>query len=120
MKDFWKKAWFFHLYSKLFRILLGKFDKDWIMRISKMKKDELTETQKTIIEQMRKNPRITQWELCRILGINTTSVCRNVKKLKRLGFVRRIGPRYKSIDRYWEVLKQPQENGTPQNTKTIQ
>lgn len=72
-----------------------------------MKQDKLTEKQKIIIEQMKKNPRITQWELSIILDVNTRTIERNVKILKDKGMIKRLGPRYKSIDRRWEVLRTP-------------
>jgi len=65
------------------------------------------ERQKIIIEEMRKNPQITQWELSCILDVNTRTVERHVNKLKKKGFIKRLGPRYKSVDRRWEVLIVP-------------
>ena len=56
---------------------------------------------------MKKNPRITQWELSIILNVASSTIELHVKKLKEKGFIRRIGPHYRSIDRRWEVLKQP-------------
>jgi len=85
---------------------LGKFDKDWILENLKMKtRKDVIEKQKRIIEQMRKNPKVTYWDLQLILGISEKSVYKNIKKLKEAGIIKRMGPRYKSVYRRWEVLK---------------
>jgi len=54
---------------------------------------------------MRKNPKVTYWDLQLILGISEKSVYKNIKKLKEAGIIKRMGPRYKSVYRRWEVLK---------------
>lgn len=81
---------------------------------------DLTENQKRIIEEMRKNPRITHWELGRIIGIGADNITRNVRILKLKGLVRRIGPWYKSVDRYWEVLPTPEIPKMKDNLNEIQ
>jgi len=70
-----------------------------------MEQDKLTENQKTIIKEMDKNPRITQWELSVVMHLDESTVRKNIRILKLKGIVRRLGPRYKSVDRRWEVLK---------------
>ena len=70
-----------------------------------MDKEKLTENQKKIIEEMRKNPRITLWELSIIINMNESNIQKNVRKLREKGIIRRIGPHYRSVDRRWEVLK---------------
>lgn len=73
----------------------------WIL----VKMENLNETQKRIIEEMKKNPQITYWDLQLILKRSEKSVFRNIKKLKDLGIVKRHGPCHKSVNRRWEVLK---------------
>ena len=82
--------------------------------------EELSKNQKRIIEEIRKNPQITHWELGMIIGIGTDNVTRNVRILKLKGLVRRHGPHYKSVDRYWEVLPTPEIPKMKDNINEIQ
>lgn len=61
-----------------------------------------TETQENIIELMKKNNRITQKEISDILGINITTVARNLKELKLRNVINRKGANKNGI---WEVLQ---------------
>ena len=93
-------------FSKIIYFFLGKINKKQILENSKMKtRKDVMEKQKRIIEEMRKNPQITYWDLQLILKISEKAVYKNIKKLKDAGIVRRLGPRYKSVDRRWEVLE---------------
>lgn len=40
---------------------------------------------------MRKNPKITQVELSKIVGINEKNIRNNIKKLKDMGVLQRVG-----------------------------
>ena len=66
---------------------------------------ELHETQKKIIEEIKKNPEVTQWELAVKLNRNESNIGRNMRLLRLMGIIRRVGPRYQSVDRRWEVIK---------------
>jgi len=70
-----------------------------------MKRKELSETQKKIIEEVKKNPKVTQWELSIKLDRNERNIRGHMRLLKFMGILRRVGPRYNSVDRRWEVLK---------------
>lgn len=70
-----------------------------------MEEVKLNETQKGIIEEMKKNPQVTYWELSMKLNRNESNIGRNIRLLRLMGVIRRLGPRYKSVDRRWEVLK---------------
>ena len=66
---------------------------------------DLNENQKIIIEEMRKNPKITRYRLSIILEINDTSVGRNIRKLREKGIIRRVGPNQRGkANGHWEVL----------------
>ena len=69
-------------------------------------KEKLCETQKKIIEEIKKNPKVTQWELSIKLDRNERNIRGHMRMLKFLGILRRVGPCYNSIDRRWEILKE--------------
>lgn len=60
----------------------------------------LSTNQRTIVETMSTNPRITIPELSAIVGINETNIQKNIKTLRGLGKIKRIGP---AKGGYWEV-----------------
>ena len=62
---------------------------------------KLTDTQRTILAELSKNPRITQMELASILKIQRSSVSESMSKLQRLGVLKRIGGNKTG---YWEVI----------------
>lgn len=61
---------------------------------------KVTENQKRILEEIKKNPFITQEELSNIVGITRKSINENMKKLQQNGIIERIG-----ADRngHWEI-----------------
>jgi len=63
--------------------------------------EKLTENQINIIEAIQCNNKITQLELAKVIGISTTSKENNLRKLRQLGVVKRIGP---AKGGYWEVI----------------
>ena len=65
------------------------------------KEEILTETQENIIKQIKKNSRITQAEISIILGINITTVARNLKYLKDNNIIRRNGS---NKNGQWKIL----------------
>jgi ATP-dependent DNA helicase RecG len=52
----------------------------------------LVENQQKIIYNIYENPKISKRELAEKLKISTTSVDKNVEKLKKMGILQRIGP----------------------------
>ena len=61
----------------------------------------LSETQENILKLIRKNSRITQKEISDKLGINITTVARNLKDLKNKNIINRIGS---NKNGQWELL----------------
>lgn len=51
----------------------------------------LSQTEKNILVEIRKNPHITKNEICDILGVGKSTVARATKKLKDSGIIERIG-----------------------------
>lgn len=98
------KTSFFILTKRSSGFSLAK-DKKIALRVLNEMKEELHESQKTILQEMRKNPRITLGEISVKMGLNEVTVIRHVRILKLKGYLRRLGPRYKSVDRRWGVLK---------------
>lgn len=63
--------------------------------------ENLSENQQAIIKAMTENTGITIPALSAIVGINETNVQRNIKKLRDLGKIKRIGP---TKGGYWKVF----------------
>ena len=62
--------------------------------------EKLSTSQKKIIEQIRKNPLITQRKLSEKIGINEKNIRNNIEKLKQKNLLKRIGP---DKGGYWEI-----------------
>ncbi|MDN5081981.1 RNA-binding domain-containing protein [Aliarcobacter butzleri] len=73
-------------------------EKDLINDLEK----NLSENQIKIINFMSENNNITQSELSNLIGINEKNIRNNIKKLKDLGLIQRIGS---PKNGYWEVKK---------------
>lgn len=64
--------------------------------------EKLTENQKKILIEIKKNKSITQQELSKLVGINEKNIRNNIAKLKRKGLLKRIGS---AKSGYWEVVE---------------
>jgi predicted HTH transcriptional regulator len=53
--------------------------------------DKVTDNQKKILEQIKLNPQITTLELANRVGISQRKIKENIKKLKEIRFLTRIG-----------------------------
>ncbi len=62
---------------------------------------KISSRQKEIIVFMKKNSKITYNELVEKLGINPSAVQKNIKKLKKIGIIKRIGRKRSG---YWKVM----------------
>ena len=58
--------------------------------------------QQKIMDEVKKNPYITQEGLSHIVGISKKSISTNMKKLKDRGMLRRIGA---DKNGYWEIIE---------------
>jgi len=72
----------------------------------KLKKvgEKLTQNQKSVIQGIIDNPYVSARELCEIVGISSRKIEDNIKKLKALGVLMRIGP---PKGGYWEIVQKP-------------
>ena len=61
---------------------------------------KFTENQKKIIKEIKKNPFVTQEELAEIIGITRKSINENMKKLRNLKVISRIGA---DKNGHWEI-----------------
>ncbi len=61
----------------------------------------LNQSQIKIMKLIDANPNITQSELSKEIGINDKNIRNNIKKLKDLGLLKRIGP---AKGGYWEII----------------
>ena len=64
---------------------------------------KLTKAEKRIINIIIQNPHITTNQLCKQATVSSTTVSRSIKKLKDIGYIKRIGS---DRDGYWEIIKQ--------------
>lgn len=62
----------------------------------------VTVNQKKIIEELKRNPSITQTELSNIVGVTRKSINENMKKLQQQGIIKRIGA---DKNGHWEVVE---------------
>lgn len=61
----------------------------------------LVESQRKILEIVKKNPHISKKEMSEIIGISITAIDKNISSLKKKGILKRVGP---AKGGYWEVL----------------
>ena len=62
----------------------------------------LVETQSKMLKILIKNPTVSKQKIAKSVGISSTAVDKNIKVLKKKGFIKRIGP---AKGGYWKVLK---------------
>ena len=69
-------------------------------RVTERVPEKVTENQTQILKELRKNSHMTSKELAVVVGISERKIKSNIKRLKDVGLLRRIGP-----DRggHWEV-----------------
>ena len=83
--------------------LLKDLDKDLDRDLDRdLDKGVLTNNQIQILKEIEKNKGITQMELSRIIGINDKNIRNNIKKLKDLGLIERIG---NTRTGYWKIIQ---------------
>lgn len=63
---------------------------------------KVTDKQKMILEEIKKDRFVTARHLAMIMGISERKIKENIKKLKDKGLLKRIGP---NKGGYWEILK---------------
>lgn len=63
--------------------------------------DKLGDNQQLILETIKGNPTISLSQLSKIIGISQTAIENNIAKLKKTGFLARIGP---DKGGHWEIL----------------
>ena len=61
---------------------------------------KVTVNQQKIIDEIKKNPYITQGELADIVGITRKSIVANMKKLQEIGLIKRIGA---DKNGFWQI-----------------
>ncbi len=67
----------------------------------KVGEKDLSENQKTILKEIKKNSRITISKLSSLVGIAEKNIEKNLKILKKAGIIERIGP---AKGGYWEII----------------
>jgi len=78
--------------------------------------EKVTENQKKILMEIGKNPHITALNLSLIVGISLRKIRDNISKLKRKGFIRRIGSDRKG---YWDIAVTQRDSSNPLNISNI-
>jgi len=63
---------------------------------------KLSRIQNSIVDAMRKNNKITQQELAKLIGVSDTTIGNNTKYLQEKGIIKRLGPRKGG---YWEIIQ---------------
>ena len=62
---------------------------------------KFTVNQKKILEEIKKNPFVTQEELAEIVGITRKSIIENMKKLQNQKIIKRVGA---DKNGHWEII----------------
>jgi len=73
-----------------------------IEKVTEKVTERVTGNQAIIIREMDKNRYISAKKLAKIIGISERKIKENIKKLKNIGMVKRVGP---DKGGYWEVVK---------------
>jgi len=60
----------------------------------------LAESQRKMLDLIKRNPRVSKKELSAKIGISTTAIDKNIAQLKKKGILRRVGP---DKGGHWEV-----------------
>jgi ATP-dependent DNA helicase RecG len=60
----------------------------------------LVESQREILDLIKKNPQISKKELSNKVAISTTAIDKNISQLKKKGLLKRVGP---DKGGHWEV-----------------
>ena len=81
-------------------ISIGELGEGLSERLGEKLGDKLGENEKKILNFLSQNPAMSITKLAENIGISTTAVEKNIKKLKEKGFLERKGP---AKGGYWEV-----------------
>lgn len=63
--------------------------------------EKFTENEQKILQELAKNPLITQMELSKKLGVTKRSIVKNMKNLKEKNKIKRVGSDRKG---YWKII----------------
>ena len=88
-----------------FRFEKQSADDSHTTEVNEKVNEKVNERQKLIISAILSNPRITQSELAKQLGISVVHVSKNMKKLQLQGIIRRVGP---DKGGHWEIITDQQ------------
>lgn len=77
-----------------------RIDNETHAEVKNKVKININDSQKKIIETMRDNPNVKTVRLMAITGLSESGINRNLKKLKELGLIERIGSLKNG---YWSV-----------------
>ena len=69
---------------------------------------KITANQRKILDEIRKNPFITQEELSAKLGIARLNIIKNMKKLQENNIIRRVGA---AKNGHWEIVEEKDDEG---------
>ena len=72
----------------------------WVLLISKVP-DRVPDNQRSIVDLLRENSNYTTAELAQKVGISQRKVKENLRKLKEMGLLNRLGT---AKGGYWEVV----------------
>ena len=64
--------------------------------------EKFTESEQKILDELIKNPDITQTQLSELIGISKRSIIKNMKSLKEKNIIQRVGSDRKG---YWKIIK---------------
>ena len=64
--------------------------------------DNMSKTDIKVFEAIKKNNYIRASEIAKLIGVSDKTIYRSTKKMKEMGYIKRIGDDYSG---YWEIVK---------------
>lgn len=81
-----------NIYDKNYDSITNDLEKDLEGDLEKDLEKDLSDHEKQILSEIRKDSKVTQSQLSRGIGISERNVRNNIRKLKKKGFLTRVGP----------------------------
>ena len=79
-----------------------KFTERFTEKFTERFTEKFTESEQKILDELIKNPYITQTQLSELIGISKRSIIKNMKSLKEKNIIQRVGSDRKG---YWKIIK---------------
>lgn len=76
-------------------------EKKVTVKVTQKVTQKVTVNQQKILEAIKNNPFITQYDLSKVIGLSRKSIIQNMNKMKDNGLIKRVGA---AKNGHWEIL----------------